>query len=78
MKKSDQFNSLKEMPVDEKTTIQTSLYDLVEAISEETNPNEEDLIGLTLLHIFSSDEFKVRCNPESFHYFSSGSPEILH
>ncbi len=58
MKASAQFSSLNEMPVKEETTIQTSLYDLIEAVSEEINPGEEDLIGLTLSHIFSSDEFK--------------------
>ncbi len=58
MKSSAQFISLNEMPVKEKTTIQTSLYDLIEAVSEKINPGEEDLIDLTLLHIFSSDEFK--------------------
>ncbi len=64
-----QIISSNEVPVKERTTIKTCLYDLIEAIGEEINPGEENLIGLTLQHIFNSDEFIVRGNPRFFQNF---------
>lgn len=40
------------------TTITTSLYDLVAAISAEAGPNEDDLVTATVVHLLQSGRVK--------------------
>ncbi len=40
------------------TTITTSLYDLVAAISDEVGPNEDDLMTATVVHLLQSGRVK--------------------
>ena len=43
-------------------TIETTLYDLIEAISAEVNPNEEDLVVATIVHLLASGKVKFLGN----------------
>jgi hypothetical protein len=47
------------------TTIETTLYDLVEAISSEVEPGEEDLITATLVHLLNSGRVKFCGDPRN-------------
>jgi hypothetical protein len=40
------------------TTIVTTLYDLIEAISAEVEPGEDDLIIATVMHLLNSGRVK--------------------
>jgi hypothetical protein len=42
----------------ESTTIETTLYDLIEAISDEVEPGEDDLIIATVVHLLNSGRVK--------------------
>ena len=42
----------------EPTTIETTLYELVEAISTEVEPGEDDLIIATVVHLLNSGRVK--------------------
>ena len=43
-------------------TIQTTLYDLIEAISAEVKPDEEDLVVATIVHLLASGKIKFLGN----------------
>lgn len=47
------FNSTRQ-PDTESAVIQTTLFDLIEAISEEVQPGEDRLIANTVVHILES------------------------
>jgi hypothetical protein len=42
----------------EPTTVKTTLYELVEAISDEVEPGEDDLIIATVVHLLNSGRVK--------------------
>jgi hypothetical protein len=44
---------------------QTSLYDLIEAVSDEIKPGEDNLIPKTIQHLFDSGQAKfIDCSTE--------------
>lgn len=45
-------------PHPEVSTIHTTLYDLIEAISAEVAPGEDDLVTATLVHLINSGRIK--------------------
>jgi hypothetical protein len=45
------------------TTIKTSLYELIEAISEEVKPGEDELVAETVLHLFETGQAKFINGP---------------
>jgi hypothetical protein len=50
---------LAQVPADaESTTITTTLYDLIEAVSAEVDPGEDDLIIATVMHLLNSGRVK--------------------
>jgi hypothetical protein len=46
------------------TTIRTTLYDLIEAISAEVEPEEEHLVVATVVHLFQSGQITFLRDPE--------------
>ncbi len=48
----------------ESTTTKTTLYELIEAISEELQPGEEHLVSTIVLHLFDTRRIKFLGNPE--------------
>ena len=42
----------------EPTTVETTLYDLIDAISAEVEPGEDDLIIATVVHLLNSGRVK--------------------
>jgi len=40
------------------TSVKTTLYELIEAISEEVPPEEDDLVTEVVLHLFDSGKIK--------------------
>ena len=43
-----------------------TLYELIEAISDEVNSNEEGLIAVTVKHLFDSGRVRLLCNDNDF------------
>jgi hypothetical protein len=40
------------------TTIETTLYELIEAVSDEVKSGEDDLVALTMLHLLDTGHIK--------------------
>ena len=45
------------------TTVQTTLYDLIAAISSEVGPEDDDLVTATVAHLLNSGRVKFTDDP---------------
>jgi hypothetical protein len=48
------------------TVIRTTLYDLIDAISRELSPDEDDLVVATVLHLLHSGRIRFFRNSEYY------------
>lgn len=53
-----QISDLAKAILEERTTIQTTLYDLIVAIREEIGPDEEHLVTPVVVHLLNSGRIK--------------------
>jgi hypothetical protein len=60
MRKRDNFTENKVLPAKKKPTITTTLYELIELVSEEIRPGEEKLVPVVVNQIMETGQLSVK------------------